>query len=279
MNRSGLAVVAIVKNEESLAHEWAMFHLVAGVKHFFIYDDCCTDETIPILRQSVPPEMLTVIPWGQRLSDQRLGREIHNQVLAYAHAASNFGSDFRWMAFIDFDEFLVPVNSQNLDDALAPLNHVANLSLPWHMFGTSGHAHAPAGGVVANYLWRAADPMSKSPGLCAFKCIVDPCRLTAVRIHSMETDHSEVTYNDQGLKADLGSRMNPPFYSADRIQLNHYYTRSQSELEAKISRGPNLKSKADQYRRKVLRTVASIEQSVVEDRRALDYWLCQSKRV
>ena len=50
-------------------------------------------------------DRLTVVPWRQLFSDARLDREIHNQALAYAHAASNFGGAFRWMAFIDADEF------------------------------------------------------------------------------------------------------------------------------------------------------------------------------
>ena len=38
-----------------------------------------------------PRRRATVVPWRQVFSDAWLGREIHNQVLAYAHAASNFG--------------------------------------------------------------------------------------------------------------------------------------------------------------------------------------------
>ncbi len=29
-----------------------------------------------------------------------------SQTLAYAHAIMNFGADWRWMAFVDIDEFL-----------------------------------------------------------------------------------------------------------------------------------------------------------------------------
>ena len=47
--------------------------------------------------------------------------------------------------------------------------------------------------------------------------------------------------------------------------------RERFELEAKVGRGPNLASKAPEYRRKVLRTVANIEREQVEDRAALEY--------
>ena len=53
--------------------------------------------------------------------------------------------------------------------------------------------------MLRNYLRRAADPMSEVRGVRAFKCIVDPCHLTALRVHSMETDGSGRTFNDRGI--------------------------------------------------------------------------------
>lgn len=269
--RHGLAIAAILRNEARHIGEWARFHHLAGVRHFLIYDDASSDGTRDELRRALPAEALTILPWAQRLSDARLGREIHNQILAYAHAAGNFGGAYRWMAFIDADEFLVPVAAPTLTEALAPLEGVANLSLPWHMFGFSGHDAPPEGGIVANYTMRARDPMSDAAGLRAFKMLVDPCRLTAMRVHTMETDGNEETFNDRGERATFRTREKPAFYSTDAVQLNHYYTRSRQELEAKITRGPNLLGKGGAYRRKVLRTVGNIETDLVEDRRAIDF--------
>ena len=42
-------------------------------------------------------DLCSVIPWDQKLRDARRGLEIHNQVLAYAHATRNFGGRYRWM--------------------------------------------------------------------------------------------------------------------------------------------------------------------------------------
>jgi hypothetical protein len=269
--REGVAVALIVKDEERHIREWAAFHLRAGVRHFLIYDNGGSDRTLPILRETLPEAARTIVPWRQVFSDAWLGREIHNQVLAYAHAASNFGGAFRWMAFIDADEFLVPKRAATIPEALAHLGEARNLSLPWHMFGRSGHVEPPEGGVLGNYLRRARDPMSDVRGVRAFKCIVDPCHLTGVRVHAMETDGSGRTVNDAGVEVEEAARERPAFYSADHLQLNHYYTRSEAELAAKIGRGPNLTAKSPEYARKVRRTVANIEADEVEDRAALDY--------
>jgi len=270
-HRTGLAIAAIVRDEEHHIGEWAAFHLAAGVRRFIVYDNGCTDATLAVLRDTVPPDALAIIPWNQVFRDARMGREIHNQALAYAHAARNFGDDLRWMAFIDIDEFLVPRRAGSLPEALAPLDACRSVALPWHMFGRSGHATRPEGGILRNFLRRASDPMSDIRGIRAFKFIVDPCHLTAVRIHAMETDGSATACNDRGETASEAERTRREFYSADHIQLNHYYTRSESELAAKIHRGPNLRDKSGEYERKVRRTVANIEADEIEDRAALDF--------
>ncbi|MDB2407650.1 glycosyltransferase family 92 protein [Jannaschia sp.] len=268
-DRGGIAVTAIVRNEARHAPEWARFHHAAGVRAFYIYDDGSTDGTADALRAALPEGALTVIPWAQRLEDVRLGREVHNQVLAYAHAASNFGGAYRWMGFIDVDEFIVPVEAPSIPEALEGLD-VPSVSLPWHMFGFGGHETAPEGGVVANYTRRARDVGGDAPGLRAFKMLADPCRITAMRVHSLACDGSEATWNDKGTRAATPSERDRAFVSAERLQLNHYYTRSRAELEAKIARGPNLASKAVEYRRKVMRTVESVEADTVEDTLARD---------
>jgi hypothetical protein len=270
--RGGVALVLIVRDEAEHVGEWAEFHARAGARAVIVYDDGCRDATVPILRERLAGRVrLEVVPWRQRLSDAQLRREIHNQALAYAHAASNFGGAFRWMGFIDVDEFLIPKRAADLDGALAHLGEVANLSLPWHMFGHSGHDLPPAGGVIANYRMRAADPMSDLRGVRQFKCLVDPCRLTAAGVHAFETDGRDLTANDRGETVPVARRTERSFYSVDHLQLNHYYARSRAELAAKVGRGPNLASKAPEYRRKVLRTVENIEREQVEDRAALEY--------
>jgi hypothetical protein len=268
-DRTGIAVVLIVKNEARHAAEWAAFHLAAGVARFIVYDNGCSDGTIGELARVLGPGRLVVIPWDQKLRDGP--REIHNQVLAYAHAVRNFGPDHRWMTFIDVDEFLVPKQAATLEGALAHLSDCACISLPWHMFGRSGHATPPEGGVVANYTRRNPDPMGDAKGLRNFKMIVDPSRVTAIKVHSIETDGQTGSCNDQGLRASLSGREARGFYSADHLQLNHYYTRSDAELQAKIARGPNLTTPDSDHLRRVMRKVASIEAGEVEDRCAIDY--------
>lgn len=268
--RHGIAVVLIVRNEARHVGEWARFHRLAGVRQFIVYDNGSTDGTADVLRAELG-DALVLIPWNQKLRDGVRGLEIHNQVLAYAHAVRNFGSAFRWMTFIDVDEFLVPTRDSDLNAALGPLEGCANISLPWHMFGRSGHVEPPEGGVLRNYTRRNPDPMSDAKGLRNFKMIVDPCRVQAMKVHQIWTDAAGTTCNDAGRAFTHRTREGRNFYSADRIQLNHYYTRSDAELRAKIARGPNLTTPDADHLRRVMRKVENIERDEIEDTSALAF--------
>lgn len=268
--RGGLAIALIVRDESRHIAEWADFHLKAGVRHIFAYDNGCRDTTIARMA-AVCGDRLTVTPWDQKLFDAPSGREIHNQVLAYAHAVRNFGGNFRWLACIDADEFLVPVADVGLDAALAPLEGCRAISLPWHNFGRNGHVSSPPGGVLENYTRRAADPVSGARGVTNFKNIVDPCHVTAVRVHSYEIDGRDVVWNDLGAEGSVKTRGARGFYSAARVQLNHYYSRSEEELAAKIARGSNRSVEARAHEARVRRNLANIERDTVEDRTALEF--------
>ena len=154
-----MAVALIVKDEARHIGEWAGFHRRAGVRHFLVYDNGGTDGTIGILRAALPEARAHGRALAAVLHRRAgSGAEIHNQVLAYAHAASNFGGAFRWMAFIDADEFLVPKRAASIPEALAHLGDAVNVSLPWHMFGRSGHAEPPEGGVLRELPAAGARP-------------------------------------------------------------------------------------------------------------------------
>ena len=208
-DRHGIALVLIVRNEARHIAEWARFHLAAGVRHIHAYDNGSTDGTAEALLAAAGGQA-SVIPWDQKLRDARRGLELHNQVLAYAHATRNFGARYRWMSFIDVDEFLVPKQVDSLPAALAHLEGCANISLPWHMFGRSGHLDAPAGGVVENYTRRNPDPMDDTKGLRNFKMIVDPCTVTAMKVHEIWCG-SDQTCNDRGEAFTLKTRTGRAF--------------------------------------------------------------------
>lgn len=270
--RSGCAIVIQVKDEASYIAEWAAFHKAVGIGHFFVYDHGSTDETRSVLRSILPDEMLTIVPWAFQMHDVGLDQPLNSQVIAFSHAILNFGADFRWMAFIDVDEFLLPRTGRTIDEALAGAGGFPNVSLPWHMFGTSGHKSRPPGPVTRSYTMRAADPMSPLKHVLNFKCIVDPCAVSEVSVHHFHTkEFGDQTVNDVGKRFPLVRRKSPEFYSSKYLQLNHYYTRSEDELIEKIGRGAASPASVAVLRERLLTARENIEREQFEDRALIDF--------
>lgn len=270
--RHGIAIAACVKNEARYIEEWVRFHQAVGIRHFYIYDNGSTDDTCARLRNLLDEETLTIIPWAGRMQDAATSTMLNGQVIVFAHAILNFGCHYRWMAFIDVDEFLLPKEARTVEEALEAVGDFPNVSLPWHMFATSGHEAPPAGPLTLNYTLRGADPMTRKENVSNFKCIVNPCEVTEVSVHQFQTRaYGDLTANDAGKRFTRRERKSPEFYSNRFLQLNHYYTKSRQELMEKLARGWAYDSSATKYRDKVLSIVKSIEEDMVEDRSMIDF--------
>ncbi|MBZ5762139.1 MULTISPECIES: glycosyltransferase family 92 protein [Rhizobium] len=270
--RHGIAIMACVKNEAVYIEEWIRFHRAVGVDHFYIYDDGSTDGTRALLSDLLPANALTIVPWIARMSDTASGQLLNGQTIAFAHAILNFGSLYSRMAFIDVDEFLLPKQGSTIEQALEGAGGFPNVSLPWHMFGTSGHVVKPDGPLLSNYTMRGADPLTRQENVSNFKCIVDPCEVVEVSVHQFRTrQHGELTVNDAGQQFTRSGRKSPAFYSNRFLQLNHYYSKSRAELQAKVTRGWSYDAERTKYERKVFGVVEAIEKDAVEDRAMVDF--------
>lgn len=265
-DRNGIMIATMVKNEARYITEWLRYHHAVGIRHFVLYDDGSSDGTREAAAAALPPGKVTIIPWRGRMTDVESKATVNSQAIAFTHAIFNFGYNYKRIAFIDTDEFLVPKNGKTIEEALAGLGDLPNISLPWHMFGTNGHRTPPEGGVLMNYTQRARDPMSRKKNASNFKCIVDPCEVVEVSIHQFNTRaHGELSANDVGRLATRKGRKAANFYSAKNLQLNHYYTRSEAELEEKLSRGAASTASQQRYRDRVTSAVKNIEADTVED--------------
>ncbi|WP_413711337.1 glycosyltransferase family 92 protein [Rhizobium sp. Rhizsp82] len=272
VDRHGVAIVSTVKNEGRYISDWVKFHLAVGVRHFHIYDDGSSDDTRDVLRALLTPDQLTLIPWIARMEDSALHKKLNGQVLAFAHAVLNFGSNYRWMAFIDVDEFLLPKTGKTVEQALVGAGGFPNISLPWHMFGRGGHKTRPVGSILRNFTIRSEDPLSKVKHASNFKCIVDPCEVTEVSVHRFETrEFGEYTANDEGRQYTRRGRKSASFYSSRYLQLNHYYSKSDEELQEKLARGPASPGTAENYRSRVILAVENIEHKTVEDLAMIEF--------
>ena len=275
---TGIALAVLVKNEAASISEWLQFHRAAGVDKFILYDDGSTDATIATAYDTIGADALIVIPWAQRIQDATLQRAIHNQGLAFSHAVGNFRHDFRWMGFIDIDEFLFPTKADSLAEVLDGLAHVDNILLPWQMFGRQGFAETPDR-VLPHYVQRYRDPFDmKVKGVLNFKCLVNPSKVTKAYVHGFETSGTKTIWNSAGREFQYGQHRSPDFDPAPALQLNHYYVKSDAQLEEKTCKGSigdstftSAFKKRSARKEMLLRRLTEIERDTVEDRRIIDF--------
>ena len=256
--REGIAVVAIMRNEAANICDWLKFHKLAGVRNFILYDNGSQDNTIEVAR-SVHGIDINVIPWQLNATTVKAGIFLPPQIIAYCHAISCFGHKYRWMSFIDIDEYLVPKSKINLQECLAPLSDFSNVSLPWVMFGTNGHKVPPTKAIP--YAYTQASNNLEGP-LLNFKCIVDPCKVKTVSVHKFETlDMGGNTANDLGIIAKNKRRTSPDFISTSNLQLNRYYTKSKQDLFHKINSGAISGANQTQRSQAIMLKLRLIEQN------------------
>lgn len=231
-DRCGIAVVAIVKNEAPYIGEWMAFHANLGVRSIYLYDNGSTDETVQLAEGQRLRAEVRVIPW------MNFARHIRVQTAAYNHAVANFGSRYRWMAFLDVDEFIFPKYCDDLNEAMGAYEGIPAVSFPWHMFGPSGHRRRPDALVIEAYCQRTEFPPTPATlSLLNYKTIADPSAIKWAHTHYCELwENDGRMFNDAGQKFWRADRFNPAHATAERVQLNHYFTRSHEEFQAKIAK-------------------------------------------
>ena len=234
--RSGVAIVAICKNEAPYLQEWLAFHRIAGVDHVYLYDNGSTDGSAETVQPFVDSGFVTVRDWPMPWN---VSQSITAQTLAFVDAVRAYGDRWRWMAFLDVDEFLFsPVDA---DGAVVPIARTLEayadlpvLALFMTMFGSNGHVVRPAGLVIEEYPAHAP-----FPEFTGTKVLCDPMAIRAIGYA-----HYFVTVLGTGVAFDERRRLvrlerrrswqRAPEPVSDRLRLHHYFVRSQQDWQEKI---------------------------------------------
>ena len=95
-----LAVVAIMKSEAPYLKEWLDYHLLAGVDHFYIYDNDSPDNQAEIVAPYVEAGLVDYFRAPGKAMQMRV----------YNDAVKRFKFQCRYIAFIDGDEFIYPIH-------------------------------------------------------------------------------------------------------------------------------------------------------------------------
>ncbi len=235
-----LAVVAILKNEGPYVKEWLDYHLLAGVDHFYIYDNDSPDNQKEVLKPYIDAGLVTYtfLPGKVR------------QIESYNMAAKNFRFACRYMAFIDGDEFIFPKSDKSIsevaDEILSGKPNVTGLAINWQCFGSSNEEKADyTRGVLERFTHRAPtdwflNVANKNAGNKHVKTIANPRYIN----YFNDPHHAKYFINCQAIN-EVGKVVNSSLsfpIAAEKIVVNHYHIKSREEWENKVKRGrPTLK--------------------------------------
>lgn len=218
-----LSICAIAKNEGFYLLEWIEYHLMAGVGHFYIYDNASSDHTRDILRHYVDKGIVEYVFWPEH----------PGQLTAYSDCVAKHKNDSRWIGFIDLDEFIIPLETATIPEFLKAYEGMNGLGINMIAYGTSGHDTRPEGLQIEKYTYHSREDFSSNLHI---KTIADPRRIKV--IHSMHSFLFEdsTSVRDENLE-DIGVSPRTKRNSSNKIRINHYFTRSGEDIFAKLKRG------------------------------------------
>ena len=229
-----LAVVAIMKCEGHYIKEWLDYHLLAGVDHFYLYDNESPDNQAEVVKPYVEAGLVDYFPCPGKAM----------QMFAYHEAVKNFKFQCRYMAFIDGDEFIFPKSKSGggiaevVDEILSPNPNAAALAINWQWFGSNGQEKADySRGVLERFTRRAPSDSSTN---VVVKSIVNPRAADYALIpHFFFYFEGLYAVNENGGLVRI--EFNKPV-TAEKIVVNHYYWKSREEYGRRYNRG-----RADMY--------------------------------
>jgi Glycosyltransferase family 92 len=217
-----LSLCAMYRDEGPYLAEWIEFHRLVGVERLVLYNNRSRDNHREVLAPYIEEGVVIQYDWPG----------FPEQPKSYRHCIEHHGSDTRWLAFLDLDEFLFSPTGRPVSEVLREFEYAPGVCVNRCEFGTSGHRTRPSGLVIENYSRRTDDPELNG----AMKSIVDVRRTALPDVHlSLYREGSSVNENHEPV-----SGRNEGSVSFEKLRVNHYFTRSEEEFRKKsYGRRPN----------------------------------------
>ena len=217
-----LAVCAIAKNEGPYLKEWIDWHRGVGVDKFYFYDNGSTDDTKNVLAPYIEAGVVEYCYYpGYRM-----------QIAAYDDCIERHRFDCRWLAFIDIDEFIVPVKNHSIPEFLEDFDGFPAIEINWLIYGSGAAVEKTAEPVMERFTRHSVSDHKLNRHV---KSIVDPRRVynmigchEAARITGYAADS-----HGEPIKRNFRERT--PQH--DVIRVNHYAVKSKEEFLEKQNRG------------------------------------------
>jgi hypothetical protein len=231
------AVVAIIKDELEYLPEWLSWHRLAGFDRFLLADNGSGDGTREYL-EALEDAGLADVLYQHKTPNA--------QTSAYGRLIHTFGSDYRYLAIIDADEFLTTEGTRSVrdtvDDIFSRRPDCGAIAVNWRLFGSSGQDQQLDGLVYERFTGCAGDAHEKN---LYFKTIATPAAIQSAKIHQCQLREPYRYYNCRGEQINFKNRQGvavsrPTGMTSalceGPLRVNHYIVKSRQEYEQKKRR-------------------------------------------
>ncbi len=222
-----LSICSIFKDEAPYLKEWIEYHILAGVERFYLYDNDSTDNPLEILQPYIDKGIVIYhkISGGCK------------QYIVYRDAVYKYKKQTYWMAIIDLDEFIVPVEKDDIKEFLKDYEKYPGIVINQEVFDSNGHKTKPDTGVIEAYT-----RISKEIGSwlnSQIKSIVRPSMVDGFcSAHWAHYKNHKLAVYANFVKVPentYGALFNyAPCKS--KIKLNHYFSKSEEEYLKRCAR-------------------------------------------
>lgn len=217
-----LAVCAIAKNEGPYFKEWIDWHISKGVEKFYIYDNESTDDTREVLAPYIENGVV----------EYHYVPGFNQQLTVYDRCLEEHRFDARWIAFIDIDEFIVPLQDKDIPHFLKRFESFPVVEINWLIYGSGGARTREPGGVMDRFKRHSRPEHILNRHV---KSIVDPRRVfTMIGCHEVARINGQAA-DSHGNPIRQNFRDREP--QQDVIRINHYAVKSYEEFMQKRARG------------------------------------------
>lgn len=225
-----VGICAIAKNEGAYLEEWIAYHHLMGFGPIRVYAHESTDNSHAVLTRLAKAGLCEWVPWITPPNRKP-------QWLAYQDGLEQLRARSDWLTFIDLDELLVTPRHASIQAFLAEYGHLGAIAVNWKMFGSGGHQRHERGLMMERFT-RCAPKEFRSN-----RAVKTLARTEAIEIPRVHTCHFAPgvvyqTVRGEAIGDQVGSSED---IDHDAIRVNHYFTRSLEEWQAKATRGRGAK--------------------------------------
>ena len=232
-----LSICTMYRDHASYMLEWLEFHRLVGADHFYLYDNGSEDDHLEVLAPYLEEGIVDIEQWPV----------YPGLIGAFDHCIEHRRSESQWIAFIDNDEFLFSPTGAPVSEILRDYEDWPGVGVNRVPFGPSGHRTRPPGLVIENYVRRPKRMQT------VIKSIVDPAAVErCVGAHHFAYRDGRCAVDERKRTLDptrqlpestargggKGPRPNAGFtesFSAERLRINHYGTKSVEEWRQKFT--------------------------------------------